>query len=83
MDSVEITLKISKGLENAVEQGYNRLYVNVDNLDDGNGFIRVLAMNGPYDIIVYEGTFPLDICYDVLFLLEQSEYQIKDFTTMR
>ena len=81
MDSNEICLKIFEGIDKALDLGYDRLYVNVDNLDNGNGFLRVLAMKGPKDIIVYEGTFGLELCYLVLELLEKSEYEIKDVTT--
>ena len=35
------------------------------------------------DKIVFEGTFPIDTCYDVLDQLAESEYDIKDFTTRR
>ena len=62
-------------------KGYTRLYVNVDDQDNGNGELRVLAMKGPNDIIVYEGIFQLATCREVLALLEQSEYNIKDFTS--
>lgn len=81
MDSVEITLVIIEGIDKALDLGYERLFVNVDNLDNGNGFLRVLAMKGPKDIIVYEGTFTLTLCYQVLDLLERSKFEIKDCTT--
>ena len=83
MDSVKITLEIMEGIDKALDLGYTRLYVNVDDLENGNGFLRVLAMYEFKDIIVYEGTFDLDICYQVLELLERSKYEIKDFTTRR
>ena len=81
MDSVKITLEIMEGIEKALDLGYTRLYVNVDDLENGNGFLRVLAMQGSKDAIVYEGTFALDVCRQVLELLERSKYEIKDFTT--
>ena len=80
MDSKEITLEILDGIGEALNLGYTRLYVNVDDLEDGNGFLRVLAMYKFNDIIVYEGTFDLDVCYQVLELLAKSKYKIKDFT---
>lgn len=83
MDSVKITLDILDGIEKALDLGYTRLYVNVDDLENGNGFLRVLAMYEFKDIIVYEGTFDLDVCYQVLELLARSKYVIKDFTTRR
>lgn len=81
MDSVEITLEVIEGIEKALGMGFTRLYVNVDDLENGYGFLRVLAMQGPKDIIVYEGRFALDVCGQVLKLLERSKYEIKDFTT--
>ena len=81
MDSVKITLDIVDVIEEALDLGYTRLYVNVDDLENGNGFLRVLAMYKFKDIIVYEGTFDLDICYQVLKLLARSKYEIKDSTT--
>lgn len=81
MDSVEVSLEIFNEIEKVLKLGYNLLYMNVDDLCNGLGFLRVLAMNGPEDIIVYEGTFELDVCYQILDLLEQSKYDIKDFTT--
>ncbi len=83
MDSKGITLEILNGIRKAIDLGYNRLYVNVDDLENDFGFLRVLAMKDPKYIIVFEGTFPLDVCYEVLDLLEMSRYQIKDFTTRR
>lgn len=81
MDSVKITLDIVDGIKEALDLGYTRLYVNVDNNFDGTGFLRVLAMYEFKDKIVFEGTFPIDTCYDVLDQLAESEYDIKDFTT--
>jgi len=81
MDSVKITLEIVDGIEEVFDLGYTRLYVNVDDLENGNGFLRVLAMYEFKDILVYEGTFDLDICYQVLKLLARSKYEIKDSTT--
>lgn len=83
MDSVKITLDIVDGIEEALDLGYTRLYVNVDDLENGNGFLRVLAMYKFKDIIVYEGTFDLDTCFQVLELLARFKYEIKDFTTRR
>lgn len=77
MDSVEITLKVIKGIEEAIVNGYNRFYMNVDDMENGEGFLRILAMFGPKYLIVYEGTFDLDICFQVLKLLERSKYEIK------
>lgn len=50
-------------------------------MENGEGFLCILAMFGPKYLIVYEGTFDLDICFQVLKLLERSKYEIKDFTT--
>ena len=79
MCSVDINLIFEK-IDDALNSGYNRLYVNVDDLETSYGFLRILAMQGPKDIVVFEGTFALDECYRILGLLEQSEYDIKDFT---
>ena len=76
-------MEIIDGIEKALDLGYARVYVNVDDLENGNGFLRVLAMQGSKDIIVFEGTFALDICYQVLDLLSMSKYEIKDFTSRR
>jgi len=81
MDSVEITLKVIEGIEEAIMNGYDRFYMNVDDMETGEGFLRILAMIGPKYQIVYEGTFDLDVCYQVLELLARSKYEIKDFTT--
>ncbi|MBQ6629874.1 MAG: hypothetical protein IJH65_13795 [Methanobrevibacter sp.] len=81
MDSVKITLDIVDRIEEVLDLGYARLYVNVDDLENGNGFLRVLAMQGPKDIIVYEGRFALDVCGQVLKLLERSKYEMTNFTT--
>lgn len=35
---------IVKIILNEVNKDYNKLYVNVDDLEDGNGFLRLLAM---------------------------------------
>ena len=81
MNSREIADLIEYEIENVIKQGYNRLFMNVDNLEDGRGFLRVLAMQGPKDIIVFEGPFTLEVCFQVLALLKQSNYEITDFTT--
>lgn len=81
MNAVEISLEIFNEIEKALNEGYGRLFMNVDDQCNGLGFLRVLAMNGPEDMIVYEGTFELKVCYQILDLLEQSKYDIKDFTT--
>lgn len=81
MGSVEITLEIIEELKRALDLGYDRLYVNVDDLETGFGFLRVLCMKKSNYIIVYENTFTLEECYQILVLLEKSEYDIKDFTT--
>ena len=80
MNSKEIADLIEHKIENVIEQGFNHLYVNVDNLENGYGFLRVLAMRGARDLIVFEGNFALHTCYEVLELLERSKYDIKDFT---
>ena len=82
MKSEEIVSEISYGIEKAIAKGYDRLYVNVDDQDNGTGELRVLAMKGPEDMIVFEGVFQLAICREVLALLEQSQYDIKDFTSV-
>lgn len=79
MCSVDITL-IFKHIDEALDLGYNRLYVNVDDLENGFGFLRLLAMHGSKDIIVYEETLKLEACYKILDLIGQSEYDVKDFT---
>ena len=81
MDSVGITLKVIECIEEAIMGGYDRFYMNVDDMETGDGFLRILAMTGPKYRIVYEGTFDLDVCYQVLELLARSKYEIKDFTT--
>ena len=81
MRSEEIVSEIFEGIEKEMAKGYTRLYVNVDDQDNGNGELRVLAMKGPEDMIVFEGVFQLATCREVLALLEQSEYNIKDFTS--
>lgn len=81
MKSKEIVSEISYGIEKAIANEYTRLYVNVDDQDNGTGELRVLAMNGPEDMIVFEGVFQLATCREVLALLEQSQYNIKDFTS--
>lgn len=81
MDSREIADLIEYEIENVIKQGYNRLYMNVDDCGNGCGFLRVLAMIGPKYIIVFDGIFPLTVCYEVLSLLKMSQYEIKDFTT--
>ena len=80
MVSVEIALKILDEIEKALNLGFNKMYVNVDDLENGNGFLRVLAMRGTRDLIVFEGTFALHTCYEVLELLKRSKYEIRDFT---
>ena len=80
MVSVEIALKILDGIEEALDLGFDKMYVNVDDLENGYGFLRVLAMQGTKDLIVFEGTFALHTCYEVLELLKRSKYDIKDFT---
>ena len=81
MKKKEIVSEISYGIEKAIANEYTRLYVNVDDQDNGTGELRVLAMNGPEDMIVFEGVFQLATCREVLKLLEQSQYNIKDFTS--
>lgn len=81
MDSVEITSVIIDKLEKVLDLGFNRLYVNVDDLENGCGFLRILAMQESEYIIVYEGTFSWDVCRRVLEMLEKSQYDITDFTT--
>ena len=81
MDSVEIVSEILKGIKKALELGYDKHYVNVDDLETGFGFLRVLAMKGFKGMIVYEDTIRLEVCYQVLELLQESEYDITDFTS--
>lgn len=83
MDSVKISLEIFDEIDNALDLGFDKLFVNVDDLENGYGFLRVLAMQGSMDLIVFDGTFALDVCYEVLELLEKSKYSIKDFTMRR
>ena len=80
MDSFEITSEIFQGIEKAMDLGYDKLYVNVDDLETGQGLLRVLAMRGFEHMIVFEDTFELDSCYMVLDLLRESQYDISDFT---
>ena len=80
MDSVEITLVIIDKIEKVLDSGFNRLYVNVDDLENGYGFLRLLAMQNSKNVIVFEGSFPLDLCYQILELLSKSKYDITDFT---
>ena len=80
MVSVEITLEILDEIEKALNLGFNKMYVNVDDLENGYGFLRVLAMQGTKDLIVFEGNFELHTCYEVLELLKRSKYEIRDFT---
>ena len=80
MGSVEISLEIIGEIEKALVLGYNRLYINVDNLENDFGFLRVLGMQESKHVIIYEGTFPLGECYRILDLIGKSEYDIKDFT---
>lgn len=80
MKSEEIVLEITEGIEKVMAKGYTRLHVNVDDQDNGTGELRVLAMKGPNDIIVYEGIFQLATCREVLALLQQSKFSIKDVT---
>ena len=81
MDSHEIFSEILLGIDKALDLEYNQLYINVDQLEGSMGFLRVLAMKGLKDIIVFEGSFEIGICYKVLDLLQESEYDITDFTT--
>ena len=80
MDSAEITSMIINEIKKAFDLGYTLFYINVDDLDNGYGFLRVLARKESDFIIVYEGTFALDTSYRVLGLLEKSKYNIMDFT---
>lgn len=80
MGPVGISLEIIGEVEKSLDLGYNHLYVNVDDLENGFGFLRVLSRRKSKFIIVYEDTLALDICYQILDLLERSEYGIKDFT---
>ena len=80
MVSVEIVLEILDGFEEALYLGFDKMYVNVDDLENGYGFLRVLAMQGTKYLIVFEGNFALHTCYEVLELLKRSKYEIRDFT---
>ena len=82
MGSVEIAIDIFEEIKRALDLGYDHLYVNVDSLDNGFGFLRVLCMRKSEYVIAYEGTFTLEVCRQILDLLEKSEYDIKDFTTV-
>ena len=44
MDSAEVTLEVIGCIEEALDLGYTKIHVNVDNLENGTGFLRVLAM---------------------------------------
>lgn len=46
MDSVGITLKVIECIEEAIMDGYDRFYMNVDDMETGDGFLRILAMIG-------------------------------------
>ena len=80
MGSLEIALEIFSAVERALDSGYRRIYVNVDDLEDGCGFLRVLAMKNSQCLIAYEDTFSLDECYRILDILDESGYGITDFT---
>lgn len=80
MDSVGITLVIMDKIEKVLDLGFNRLYINVDDLETGYGFLRLLAMQEFENVVVFEGSFPLDVCYQVLELLAKSKHDITDFT---
>lgn len=80
MGSFEITSVIINEIEKSIDLGFDRLYVNVDDLENGKGFLRVLAMQESGYLIVFEDTLDLDICFEILGLLEKSGYGIKDFT---
>lgn len=82
MDSVEIALLIISSIEEAIADGYDRFYMNVDYLENGKGSLRVLVMKGPEYLIVYDEVSDLDICFQVLELLESSKYPIKNFTVV-
>lgn len=82
MKSEDIVSEIFDGIEKAFAKGYTKLYVNVDDQDNGTGQLRVLAMKIPDDFVVLEGIFDLTTCREVLVLLEQSQYDIKDFTSI-
>lgn len=82
MKSENIVLEIFDGIEKAINKGYTRLYVNMDDQDNGTGQLRVLAMKIPEDIILFDGIFDLTTCREVLALLGQSQYDIKDFTSV-
>ena len=57
MVSVEIALKILDEIEKALDLGFDKMYVNVDDLENGYGFLRFLAMQGTKELIVFEGNF--------------------------
>jgi len=80
MNAVEVSFKIFKEIDKALDLGYNRIYMNVDNQFNGFGFLRVLARKEMEYFIIYEGTFQLNECYHILDLLNDSKYDIKDFT---
>ena len=63
-----------------INKDYNKLYVNVDDLEDGNGFLRLLAMQDFNHFIVFEAIYSLEVCYQILDILSESKYNIVDFT---
>lgn len=81
MCSAEIALEIFSEVEKALDLGFNRIYVNVDDLENGFGFLRVLCRKKSKFLILYEDTLALDICFQILDLFEKSRYDIKDLTT--
>ena len=52
MGSVDVASDIFGKIENVLDSGYGRIYVNVDDLEDGFGFLRVLAMKKSEYLIV-------------------------------
>lgn len=80
MGSDEIAFDIAEEIEKALDLGYTHIYVNVDDLENSFGFLRVLARKKSEYAIVYEDTFSLEVCYRILEFLEKSKYDIKDFT---
>lgn len=82
MKSEDIVSEIFDGIEKGIAKGYTRLYVNVDDQDNGTGQLRVLAMKIPDDLIVFDEILDLATCREVLTLLKKSQYDIKDFTSI-
>ncbi|MBE6499902.1 MAG: hypothetical protein E7Z80_05090 [Methanobrevibacter thaueri] len=80
MNCDDVIFEIFNEIEKTLDLGYSRLYVNVDDLDNGYGFLRLLSRKDHDFLIVYERVLDLDLCFEILKLLELSKYNIRDFT---